>query len=318
MQVLYQNGFVNQPSDDPRTRRTSSAAMAGSLDHVLANAAAANLVTGRDVWQINAEESVGFEYSRYNYNATLLYQPNQFRASDHNPELVGLDVPFSQQASTVTATATPDRVQKKKTASTIDVTVTGAQGVTPTGTRRVLGGRREGRARRRSAAATASATSGRSRTPGPGTSRCATWATTSRRPGTATTTVTVTSGKPVGRRRSATSRSWKAAWTSARWLNACGKLPTIRVVPGVVLLGEQADVVGAGRTAGRTGRARRRAGRPRRTPRPARTSRPGTGARRRRARRRRSRCGSAAAARRASGPARSPRWCRASAGRRRR
>jgi hypothetical protein len=108
--------------------------MAGSLDHVLANTAAANLIAGRDVWQINAEESVGFEYSRYNYNAELLYQGNQFRASDHNPELVGLSVPFTQQASTVTATATPSSVKKKKTASRIDVTVTGAQGVTPTGT----------------------------------------------------------------------------------------------------------------------------------------------------------------------------------------
>jgi 5'-nucleotidase len=85
------------------------------------------------VWQINAEESVGFEYSRYNYNATLLYQPNQFRASDHNPELVGLEAPFSQQASTVTATATPSAIRKKKGTSRIDVTVTGAQGVTPTG-----------------------------------------------------------------------------------------------------------------------------------------------------------------------------------------
>ena len=134
MQVLYQNGFVNQPSDDPRDTSYEFGGMAGSLDHVLANTAAAHMVTGRDVWQINAEESVGFEYSRYNYNATLLYQPNQFRASDHNPELVGLSAPFSQQGSTVTATATPDRVQKKKKGtSRIDITVTGAQGVTPTG-----------------------------------------------------------------------------------------------------------------------------------------------------------------------------------------
>ena len=66
------------------------------------------MVTGTDVWQINAEEAIAFEYSRYNYNATLLYQDNQYRASDHNPELVGLDVPFSQQDSTVTATGEDD------------------------------------------------------------------------------------------------------------------------------------------------------------------------------------------------------------------
>jgi predicted extracellular nuclease len=134
MQVLYQHGFINQPSGDPRDTSYEFDGMAGSLDHVLANAGAANLIAGRDVWQINAEESVGFEYSRYNYNAELLYQPNQFRASDHNPELVGLDVPFSQQASTVTATATPSTVQKRKDTSRIEVTVTGTQGVTPTGT----------------------------------------------------------------------------------------------------------------------------------------------------------------------------------------
>ena len=134
MQVLYQNGFVNQPSDDPRDTSYEFDGQAGSLDHVLANAAAATMVTGRDVWQINAEESVAFEYSRYNYNAELLYAPDQFRASDHNPELVGLDAPFSQQGSTVSVTATPSTVQKKKGTSRIDVTVTGAQGVTPTGT----------------------------------------------------------------------------------------------------------------------------------------------------------------------------------------
>jgi predicted extracellular nuclease len=138
MQVLYQNGFINQPSDDQKDTSYEFDGQAGSLDHVLANAAAATMVTARDVWQINAEESVGFEYSRYNYNATLLYQPNQFRASDHNPELVGLSAPFSQQASTVSATATPSAVRKKKDTSRVDVTVTGAQGVTPTGEVKIL------------------------------------------------------------------------------------------------------------------------------------------------------------------------------------
>ena len=97
------------------------------------------MVTGRDVWQINAEESVAFEYSRYNYNATLLYQPNQFRASDHNPELVGLRAPFSKEASTVSVTATPDRIKKKKDTTRIDVTVSAAE-ATPTGVVAILVG----------------------------------------------------------------------------------------------------------------------------------------------------------------------------------
>jgi len=64
--------------------------MDGSLDHVFANEAALERVSGVDVWQINAQEQVGFEYSRYNYNTTLLYDDSVFRASDHNPIIVGV------------------------------------------------------------------------------------------------------------------------------------------------------------------------------------------------------------------------------------
>ncbi|WP_221585719.1 ExeM/NucH family extracellular endonuclease [Microbacterium sp. G2-8] len=69
----------------------------GSLDHVFANESAMDLVTGVDVWQINAQEQVGYEYSRYNYNATLLYDESVFRASDHNPILVGIEAPETEQ-----------------------------------------------------------------------------------------------------------------------------------------------------------------------------------------------------------------------------
>lgn len=69
--------------------------MEGSLDHVFANQAAFEMVTGVDVWQINAQEQVGFEYSRHNYNATLLYDESVFRSSDHSPEIVGLELPDS-------------------------------------------------------------------------------------------------------------------------------------------------------------------------------------------------------------------------------
>ncbi len=62
----------------------------GSLDHVLASPAAAGIVTGADIWNINAYEPVANEYSRYNYNVTLLYDTTPFRSSDHDPFLVGL------------------------------------------------------------------------------------------------------------------------------------------------------------------------------------------------------------------------------------
>ena len=71
--------------------------MDGSLDHVFANGAALERVAGVDVWQINAQEQVGFEYSRYNYNATQLYDDSVFRASDHNPIIVGITAADGEQ-----------------------------------------------------------------------------------------------------------------------------------------------------------------------------------------------------------------------------
>lgn len=66
----------------------------GSLDHVFANEAAQENVTGVDVWRINSVESALHEYSRYNYFASDLFQAGSvYRASDHDPILVGVDVP---------------------------------------------------------------------------------------------------------------------------------------------------------------------------------------------------------------------------------
>ncbi|WP_277051238.1 ExeM/NucH family extracellular endonuclease [Ruania albidiflava] len=72
----------------------------GSLDHVFANATAADRVTGVDVWNINSVESVLHEYSRYNYfDSDLLAPGTVFRASDHDPILVGIDVPEVEPAT---------------------------------------------------------------------------------------------------------------------------------------------------------------------------------------------------------------------------
>lgn len=93
MQVLYGAGYTQVESDTAGEETYSFSGLSGSLDHVLANDAALKMVTGADVWTINSPESVGFEYSRYNNNATDLYDDGPFRASDHDPEIVGLDVP---------------------------------------------------------------------------------------------------------------------------------------------------------------------------------------------------------------------------------
>ena len=93
MQVLYDDGYDNlESTTDPGEASYSFDGMSGSLDHVVANAAAERMVTGVDIWNINAEEAVAYEYSRYNANETMLFDGTQpFKASDHNPEVVGLE-----------------------------------------------------------------------------------------------------------------------------------------------------------------------------------------------------------------------------------
>ena len=90
MRVLHDAGYANLAPEGEYSYAYGG--LLGSLDHVLASPAAAELVTGSDIWEINAHESVGLEYSRHNHNVTDLYAPDPYRASDHNPEVVGLAV----------------------------------------------------------------------------------------------------------------------------------------------------------------------------------------------------------------------------------
>ncbi|MDN4642916.1 ExeM/NucH family extracellular endonuclease [Arthrobacter sp. PsM3] len=96
--VLTGAGYVNQ--DEKATNADGSAkhsylfgGLVGSLDHILASPGANAVVTGADIWNINSVESVALEYSRYNNNVTAYYAPDQFRASDHDPVVVGLNLP---------------------------------------------------------------------------------------------------------------------------------------------------------------------------------------------------------------------------------
>ncbi len=59
----------------------------GSLDHALASPTLLDRVTGFDIWEINAHEAFPFQYD----GNPAFYDPGPYRASDHNPELVGLD-----------------------------------------------------------------------------------------------------------------------------------------------------------------------------------------------------------------------------------
>ncbi|WKK70847.1 hypothetical protein Q0F99_13940 [Rathayibacter oskolensis] len=58
-------------------------------------------MTGVDTWNINSGESVALEYSRYDYNATIFYDTSAFRSSDHDPVVVGLDLPEAAPATVI-------------------------------------------------------------------------------------------------------------------------------------------------------------------------------------------------------------------------
>lgn len=97
LNILTAAGYVNQ---DEKARNADGSAkhsylfggLVGSLDHILASPSADATVSGADIWNINSVESVALEYSRYNNNVTNYYAPDQFRASDHDPVVVGLDL----------------------------------------------------------------------------------------------------------------------------------------------------------------------------------------------------------------------------------
>lgn len=98
--VLTAAGYVNQDEKAKNADGTAKhsylyGGMVGSLDHILASPAANAAVTGADIWNINSVESVAFEYSRYNNNVTDYYAADPFRASDHDPVVVGLDLPVT-------------------------------------------------------------------------------------------------------------------------------------------------------------------------------------------------------------------------------
>jgi predicted extracellular nuclease len=106
LEELYGDGYTDLGSTlDPSEQTYSFDSLEGSLDHVLANAAAVQMVTGADVWQINAQEAVAYTYSRFNYNVTLLFNgTDPFAASDHDPVVAGLNLPSTPTAPAWNAT----------------------------------------------------------------------------------------------------------------------------------------------------------------------------------------------------------------------
>lgn len=90
--VLEAAGYVSQGAKSEGEYSYTFDAGVGSLDGIFASAVADETVTGTDLWMINANESVALEYSRYNYTPEQLYTADQWRSSDHNPILVGIQL----------------------------------------------------------------------------------------------------------------------------------------------------------------------------------------------------------------------------------
>ncbi len=85
MQVLYGAAFVDLNNTGKATYVFNGES--GSLDHAMATPSLAARVSAVDVWQINAHESFAFEYD----GNPAFYAPNPYRASDHNPFVIGLN-----------------------------------------------------------------------------------------------------------------------------------------------------------------------------------------------------------------------------------
>jgi predicted extracellular nuclease len=87
----------------------------GYLDHALGSSSLLRQVTGAADWHINADEPTLVDYDTSFKNPTedALYEPNQFRASDHDPVLIGMELgvrqcEFSDNAATSTRTLLSD------------------------------------------------------------------------------------------------------------------------------------------------------------------------------------------------------------------
>jgi predicted extracellular nuclease len=97
----------------------------GYLDHALASESMFAQVTGTAEYHINADEPSVLDYNtdfKTANHVTSLYAPNEFRTSDHDPVLVGLDLEFDFVVS-----ASPDMLWPPNH-SYVGVTVSAATG----------------------------------------------------------------------------------------------------------------------------------------------------------------------------------------------
>jgi len=89
IEVLRGAGFTDLGSElDPGRYSYVFDNLSGSLDHAMGTAAMTAKVTDVAHWNINAVESFAYQYT----GDPALYAPNQYRSSDHDPLVLGIDL----------------------------------------------------------------------------------------------------------------------------------------------------------------------------------------------------------------------------------
>jgi len=108
--VLTDGGLVNQVAAFvPEADRYSYVfdGTAGYLDHALSTASATSQITGVGFWHINADETSVIDYNT-EFKTVDLYEPHQYRASDHDPVILGLNLNTAPEADPLTTSTDED------------------------------------------------------------------------------------------------------------------------------------------------------------------------------------------------------------------
>ncbi len=99
IQALEDSSFTNLLGNAEGTNAYSFVffGQAGTLDYAMSTGPLLTQVTGVTAWHINADEPRALDYN--NFNQPDFYQPDAYRASDHDPVIVGLDLsPYAVNA----------------------------------------------------------------------------------------------------------------------------------------------------------------------------------------------------------------------------
>ena len=81
---------IGTRATNPTYTIVTNQGFAGSLDHALATPSLDDQITDAFEWHVNADESQALDYN--DFNPPNLYQPTRFRASAHDPLIIGLNL----------------------------------------------------------------------------------------------------------------------------------------------------------------------------------------------------------------------------------